>query len=115
MNLIGLVTIMFVLLYFRKSQRQIDATIDEEQLTPADYTICVKNIPTGLQVQNYKFEIKNLFETVAVLDSSTKIVVRKVVLVYDIEDIIKLEHQLDDLVQKKKRAIQNANYNLQHP
>jgi len=53
-------------------------------LTPADYTICVKNLPIGLNV-DYKWEIKNLFENYAVLDSSKKIIVRKVVLVYNIE------------------------------
>lgn len=73
-------------------------------MTPADYTICVKNIPTGLSV-DYKTELKNLFENYAVLDSTKKIIVRKVVLVYDIEEIIELEKKLDTLIERKKEAI----------
>jgi hypothetical protein len=34
----------------------LDAEIDVANLTPADYTICVKNIPTDLNV-DYKWEI----------------------------------------------------------
>jgi hypothetical protein len=41
------------LMLFRRSQRHINAKIDEEQLTPADYTIIVKNIPRDLDT-DYK-------------------------------------------------------------
>ncbi|CAD8055184.1 unnamed protein product [Paramecium primaurelia] len=113
LNFISIFIIMFVLIYFRKSQRQIDTTIDEEQLTPADYTICVKNIPTGLSV-DYKYELKNLFENYSILDSTKQIIVRKVVLVYDIEEIIELEKKLDQLLQSKKDAIKQSNFNFHH-
>ncbi len=65
LNFVSLFIIMLVLLYFRKSQRQIDSDIDEELLTPADYTICVKNIPTFLNL-DYKWELKHMFETCAI-------------------------------------------------
>jgi len=38
-----------------------------------------------------------------------------VVLVYDIEEIIELEKELDELVDKKKEVIQEHNYNFTHP
>ncbi|CAD8147563.1 unnamed protein product [Paramecium octaurelia] len=113
LNFISIFIIMFVLIYFRKSQRQIDTTIDEEQLTPADYTICVKNIPTGLSV-DYKAELTNLFQKYAVLDSTKEIIVRKVVLVYDIEEIIELEKKLDTLIERKKEAISEHNFDFHH-
>jgi hypothetical protein len=40
-----------------------------------------------------------------VLDSEIEIIVSKVVLVYDIEEIIKLEKELDELVEEKKGAL----------
>jgi hypothetical protein len=43
----------------------MDAEIDAANLTPADYTICVKNIPTDLNV-DYKWELHKIFETTAV-------------------------------------------------
>ena len=45
---------------FRKSQNDINNTIDDALCTPADYTIMVKNIPKNLPV-DYKFELKRVF------------------------------------------------------
>ncbi|CAK64341.1 unnamed protein product (macronuclear) [Paramecium tetraurelia] len=114
LNFINLFIVMLVLIYFRKSQRQIDTTIDEELLTPADYTVCVKNIPLGLGL-NYKWELKHMFETCAVISDTNPIVVKKVVLVYDIEEIIEMEKKLDELVERKKDIIKEYNYNFNHP
>jgi hypothetical protein len=47
----------------------------------------VKNIPIVLEV-DYKEELKTIFENYAVLDSNVKIEVKKIVLVYDIAEII---------------------------
>lgn len=85
--------------------------MDAENITPADYTICVKNIPKGLDV-DYKWELTNIFQNYAVLDSELELVIRKVVLVYDIEEIVELEEELDKLVDKKKERIKEANYSF---
>lgn len=45
------------------------------------------NIPRNLPV-DYRWEITNMFQNYAVLDSDIEIKVTKVVLVYDIEEII---------------------------
>jgi hypothetical protein len=66
-------------------------------LTPADYTVCVKNIPKDLNV-DYRAELKYIFENYAVSDPSKPIEVKKVVLVYDIEEIIELEKSLDNII-----------------
>ncbi|CAD8136214.1 unnamed protein product [Paramecium pentaurelia] len=112
LNFINIFIVMGVLLYFRKSQRQIDTDIDEELLTPADYTVCVKNIPIGLGL-DYQWELKHMFETCAV--TGEQIIVKKVVLVYDIEEIIDIEKELDLLIDKKKELIKEHNYNYHHP
>lgn len=39
---------------------------------------------------------------------------RKVVLVYDIEEIIELEKKLDECIGRKKDAIKANNYNFHH-
>lgn len=64
--------------------------IDEKTITPADYTVCVKNIPVDLEV-DYHDELKKIFENSAVLDSSEAIIVEKIVLIYDIDEIIEME------------------------
>lgn len=47
LNFVSIVITAVVLLYFRRHQREINIRIDEFLLTPADYTIHVKNIPLG--------------------------------------------------------------------
>jgi hypothetical protein len=51
---------------------------------------------------DYKWEIKNMFENYAVMNSEDTLVVRKVVLVYNIEDILVQEEKLLELVEEKK-------------
>jgi hypothetical protein len=51
---------MVLIVVFRRMQLKLDIEIDESQLTPSDYTICVKNIPTGLDI-DYKRELTTLF------------------------------------------------------
>lgn len=46
------------------------------------------------------------------MDSEKKIIVTKVVLVYDIEEIIELEKELDELVDRKKEIIKEYEYNF---
>jgi hypothetical protein len=43
------------------------------------------------------------------------IVVKKIVLVYDIEEIIEIEKQIDKLVEKKKKVIKESKYNYDSP
>ncbi len=39
---------MVLLIFFRKSQRELEIDIDFQVNSPADYTILVKNIPNKL-------------------------------------------------------------------
>jgi hypothetical protein len=48
-----MILIMIILIFFRKSQREIYERIDATSTTPSDYTLIVKNIPKGLKI-NYK-------------------------------------------------------------
>lgn len=64
----------------------------------------VTNVPKGLQI-DYKHELTRLFQNYAVLDSEIEIVVAKVVLVYNIDELIEMEKELDGLMEEKKKAI----------
>jgi hypothetical protein len=50
-------TLVFILiatlLFFRRSQRQINDKVDESQLSPSDYTVMIKNIPLNVQTDYY--------------------------------------------------------------
>ena len=51
---------MFLLMLFRRYQRKMDADIDSEFCSPADFTIMVRNIPKNLKI-NYEEELIKLF------------------------------------------------------
>jgi hypothetical protein len=69
-----------------------------DHLTPSDFTIIVKNIPLGLEV-NYHRELLHIFTYNAVEKQETK--VSKIVLVYDIDYLIELEANLSKAVKRK--------------
>lgn len=48
LNLVVGFLIMVILMFFRRSQRELDAEVDAANITPGDYTIVVKNIPKEL-------------------------------------------------------------------
>jgi hypothetical protein len=65
----------------------MDRSIDDSYVTPKDYTICIKNIPLGLDL-DYHEHIKNILENYSIADPDkvkVPILVKKIVLVYDIE------------------------------
>ncbi|CAD8205212.1 unnamed protein product [Paramecium pentaurelia] len=107
-NLIMLIIMIILLQIFRRHQKKLDNQIDESQLTPSDYTIIVTNIPKTLNV-NYRWELTNLFQNYAVSDNNFQITVTKVVLVYDITEILAEEAKIQKTLQKKKIALQTSN------
>jgi len=92
------ITMMMVLIFFRKSQRKIDNTIDEAHLTPQDYTIIVKNIPKKLKT-DYKKELEHIFTNNVVPDE--KMEISKITLVYNMDYLIELEVKLDEALKRK--------------
>jgi hypothetical protein len=72
--------------------------IDISQTTPADYTICVKNVPIGPN-RDYRDELYNIFTNYAV--PQKLLVVTKVVLVYNIDEIIEKEEELKEIIKEK--------------
>ncbi len=67
-------------------------------VTPADYTIIVKNIPRELKI-DYEKELEHIFTHNAVQDKIIN--VTKIVLVYDIDYLIELEDRLDKAIKRK--------------
>ena len=67
-------------------------------ITPADYTIIVKNIPRELKI-DYEKELEHIFTHNAVHNAT--ITVAKIVLVYDIDYLLELEDKLDLAIARK--------------
>lgn len=72
---------------FRKKQKEISAKIDENNLTPSDFSIIVSNFP--LNIENPMNVITEMFKNEAVPGKILD--VKKVVLIYNIEEIEEIE------------------------
>ena len=103
---------MAIMIYFRYEQIKVDNEIDEFLITPADYTVIVKNIPRGLNI-NYEKEVKQKFEQSEV--DGKKLEVEKVVLVFETKSIEVIEKKIEDVINEKKKIIIENNYNFTHP
>ncbi|CAD8115777.1 unnamed protein product [Paramecium sonneborni] len=101
LSLVVVLANMFSFLFFRKAQRSIDIEVDESQLTPTDYTICVKNIPK--LDEDYREVLKNIFQNYAADGRELK--VTKIVLVYNLDEVIDLEESLKELVREKQEYL----------
>ena len=102
LSLVSVVIIIFILMIFRRTQRKIDAEVDESILSPADYTLMVQNIPT-MRDQNYEEELKEFFRTTAI--PGREVFVKKISLVYDIDEIEEIEKEIQKTVNEKKAAL----------
>ncbi|KAL4466070.1 hypothetical protein ABPG74_004307 [Tetrahymena malaccensis] len=103
LNLFVNITIMVILMFFRRNQRQIDMEIDASLSTPQDYTIMVKNIPIGLQNIDYKKELTTIFNLHSVPGKILE--VASINLIYDISDLIKKENDLAKTVKQKQEFL----------
>ena len=70
----------------------MDIKIDEDFCSPADYTIMVRNIPTGLNV-NYKDALEDVFTYHAVPNKKLNPV--SITLIYNLDYISNLWDLLD--------------------
>lgn len=110
LSLISVVIIIFILMLFRRNQRKIDAEVDESILSPADYTLMVQNIPTMINT-NYEEELREFFTNRA-LPKGSELVVKKISLVYDIDEIEEIEKKINLTVEEKKKALKK---DINHP
>lgn len=105
LNLVAGILIMIILLFFRKSQRDLNDLVDSETNSPSDYSILVKNIPTFRGV-DYQKEIKNFFETKISLEKTFN--VTKVCLLYDMEEVEEIENEIKNKVKSKQQCMRNG-------
>lgn len=119
LNLIVGFLIMIILMFFRRSQRELDAEVDAANITPGDYTIVVKNIPKELGGEKeYKEVLSKLFVNRAsyplVLnrtkeekgsgnrDFPDEIKIASINLVYNIDEVIELEEKIAEKIKHKQ-------------
>lgn len=98
-------------IWFRRFQEKTNIRIDEELLTPADYTVKISNIPTTAHF-NYEDKLLSLFnDNEQILGK--KYEVKKINLVYQNDKIEEIEEKLKDLMKKKKKILKENGFNLE--
>ena len=108
LNLVACILICIILMGFRYSQRKINAQIDEKQISPADYTIIVRNIPTNLDV-DYVTDLTDFFQNL--IDPIKKFNVMKINLLWEIEEINEIEEKVNEAIKKKKQILKSNGFN----
>ena len=103
-QVLNLLTIFVLMIYyqqFRWSQRKLAVKIDERELTPGDYTFSVSNIPpeNGREISQ---ELHSFFKKHG-LPGNKPLDIRRIVLAYNVSEIIRLEKTIDKLARKKLR------------
>lgn len=112
LNLVACGLIIILLILFRRSQRKINAEIDEKQNSPADYTIMVKNIPSNRNC-DYVKDLKEFFSNQ--IDPVKKYNVTKVNLLWEIDEMEEYEEKIKELIGKKKRTLISTNFDYTNP
>ncbi|EGR32359.1 protein kinase domain protein [Ichthyophthirius multifiliis] len=109
-SLIAMICQILMTIYFRKQQKDMDCIVDENNITPADYSVLVQNIPKDMP--NIKDTLKRLFTYQS--NPKQDIRVSKIVLIYDIKEIIEIEEEIDEIV-KNKQKILSQKFDLTNP
>ena len=108
LNLLSCFLIILILMWFRRCQRMINAEIDEKQNSPADYTVIVKNIPTNRD-SDYNKTLTDFFENH--VDPEKKYSVKKVNLLWELDEIEEIEEKIKEALNKKKKLLVENSFN----
>ncbi|KAL4444393.1 hypothetical protein ABPG74_016686 [Tetrahymena malaccensis] len=106
LNFTTILVLMILLFFFRKEQKEIDSQCDMAELTPADYTILVRNLP----VNTTKKDIREFFEAEKNLFSQ-KLTVTEVNFSFDLQERVAKQQHLQQLIEEKKKCLSKLNYN----
>ena len=111
LRIVFFVLMIFSFLWFRRFQIKTNALFDEQMNTPADYTVKISNIPLE-DYLNYEDKLISIFsDNTAVLGK--KYNVKKINLIYNSEEVEKIEHKLKKIIKKKKKLLKSNGFNLE--
>lgn len=112
LNLLSCFLIVFLLMLFRRSQRIINAEIDQKQNSPSDYTIMVRNIPNN-QNSEYKTTLTDFFSNR--IDPVKKYNVTKVSLLWEIDEAEEIEEEIKKKIALKKKLLEKNEFDQSAP
>jgi hypothetical protein len=95
----SIVTIIVMLQFFRKAQREVDAICDANETSPADYSVVIKNLPLKINESDYDEALKNF------LEKEAGVHVKKVSMAYNPVELNVLLQAKADAVKKKQDAL----------
>ncbi|EAS02885.2 kinase domain protein (macronuclear) [Tetrahymena thermophila SB210] len=105
LNFTTILVLMILLFFFRKEQKEIDSQCDMAELTPADYTILVRNLP----VDTTKKDIRDFFEKGKDLFGQN-LIVTEVNFAFDLQERVAKQQNLKQLIEEKKKCLSKMKY-----
>lgn len=97
LNVVSVMIVIFVLHLLRYELRKMDNICDDLSISPADYSIIVKNIPTIGNSIDYYDELFKLFSKYGT--------VKQVNLCFDIDELSDLDKEIKELIKHKQSSL----------
>ena len=107
LNLTTVVALIIYFQYFRHKQRSVSIKLDENTVSPSDFTFVVSNVPIR-SAQTIKNDLEEFFKTHGLPDKQ-QLTIKRIVLAYDVNQqllvrkIEKIEETIKDFDEQLKR------------
>lgn len=93
-NMLGIIILLIHSICLRKQLVKMAHSLDERQVSPSDFALLVRNIPKDMTKEKLKELVESRFSTGTVK-------VAYINLCYDIQDMVKLNGIITELVKQK--------------
>ena len=100
LNLCGAFCLLIVLNIFKHRHKKVEMRLDNDNISPSDYTIQVSELPTTEKEE----DIKTFFENCI---PNQTITISKVSLAYFVEDYVNLKNLKEELIAKQSNLMSN--------
>jgi len=100
LNLFSTFALLIVLNIFKCRHKAVEMKLDNDILSPSDYTLQVSELP----VKEKEEDIQNFFETCI---PNRTIKISKIVMAYFVEDYVNLKTRKDELISKQSNLMSN--------
>lgn len=110
LNFICLIAVILFMLYHRKQQKELFLQVRWKEITPADYTIAIKNLPNNIGIKELEINLKDFFQTINPLHAYD---VQNISFCYDLTERNNLFKTYELLLKSKRALVINKGENYE--
>lgn len=110
LNFFCLIGVIVFMIYYRKSQKELFLHNRWKDVTPADYTIAIKNLPNNLEIEVLEKKLKEYFLK---FNPRTPYQIQNINFCYDLTERDKLFKSYEQLLKKKTKLVKKRPINFE--